>query len=253
MSVALRTATARVPVWLDRTHARLRLVMASALALSIVSLEDWRILGLALLGAVVLAVAGGLRPATAGRRLLAFEGLMLVLLVLLPFSVPGRELFSIGPYAASQEGLERAVVLVLRANAVVLSLMTLVGTLEPVRFGHALAGLGVPDKLVHLLLFTVRYLAVLEQEFRRLRQAMRARGFVARSDRHTWRSLGWLIGMLLVRSMERSQRILAAMRCRGFDGRLPLLELERWRRHDTWIAVLALPVPALLPLLERLT
>ena len=35
---------------------------------------------------------------------------------------------------------------------------------------------------------------------------------------------GYLIGMMLVRSLERSERILAAMKCRGFTGRIPLLE-----------------------------
>jgi cobalt/nickel transport system permease protein len=108
-----------------------------------------------------------------------------------------------------------------------------VGTLEPATLGHALGRLRVPDKLVHLFLFTVRYVDVLDAEFLRLRQAMRARAFVPGSNAHSWRSLGWLIGMLLVRSLERSQRILAAMKCRGFDGRLYLLEDYRWRRADS--------------------
>jgi cobalt/nickel transport system permease protein len=79
----------------------------------------------------------------------------------------------------------------------------------------------------------VRYIDVLDAEFMRLRQAMRARAFVPRSNRHSWNSFGWLIGMLLVRSLERSERILAAMKCRGFDGRLYLLEDYRWRVQDS--------------------
>jgi cobalt/nickel transport system permease protein len=71
---------------------------------------------------------------------------------------------------------------------------------------------------VHLFLFTVRYIAVLGREYQRLRTAMKARGFRMRCDLHTWRSIGYLFGMLLVRSLERSERILAAMRCRGFQG-----------------------------------
>ncbi len=38
---------------------------------------------------------------------------------------------------------------------------------------------------------------------------MRTRGFVARSDAHTWRSFGWLTGMLLVRSLEREQKVIS--------------------------------------------
>ena len=89
---------------------------------------------------------------------------------------------------------------------------------------------------MHLLLFTVRYLGVLDAEHRRLRQAMRTRGFVARSDHHTWRSLGWLTGMLLVRSLERSRRIFEAMRCRGFRGRFYLLDDRSWKPGDSLFA-----------------
>ena len=35
---------------------------------------------------------------------------------------------------------------------------------------------------------------------------------------------GHLVGMMLVRAIERSERILGAMKCRGFSGRLLLLQ-----------------------------
>ena len=36
---------------------------------------------------------------------------------------------------------------------------------------------------------------------------LRVRGFKPGSNRHTWRSLGYLVGMLLVRSLERAERV----------------------------------------------
>jgi cobalt/nickel transport system permease protein len=134
---------------------------------------------------------------------------------------------------------------------VVLALLGLVGGLEPAVLGHALARLRVPDKLVHLLLLTVRQIELVHQELGRLRRAMRARAFQPRSDRHTWVSYGNLIGMLLVRSLDRSQRMLAAMRCRGFDGRLYLLDERRWRAADTAFLITLLPVLAGLLALDR--
>ena len=81
--------------------------------------------------------------------------------------------------------------------------------------GHALGHLHVPRKLAHLLLFTVRYLDVLDREYRRLRAAMKVRSFRPRMSLHTYRAYGYLVGMLLVRSFDRSERMLAAMKCRG--------------------------------------
>jgi cobalt/nickel transport system permease protein len=82
----------------------------------------------------------------------------------------------------------------------------------------------VPEKLTHLLLFTVRYLEILDRQYRQLTAAMRIRGFRPRMDAHTYRSYGYLVGMLLVRSLDRSERVLAAMKCRGFCGRFYLLD-----------------------------
>ena len=52
-----------------------------------------------------------------------------------------------------------------------------------------------------------------------MRQAMRARGFKPKTDKHTYRSYAWLIGMLLVKSWDRAERVYDAMRCRGFRNR----------------------------------
>jgi cobalt/nickel transport system permease protein len=85
----------------------------------------------------------------------------------------------------------------------------------------------------------VRYIGVLFDEHQRLRTAMKARAFVAGSNWHTWRSYGHLLGMLLVRSMERAQRISGAMRCRGFNGKFHLLTPVKWHRRDTAVLTLA--------------
>ena len=161
-----------------------------------------------------------------------------MLLLTLPFSVPGETIWRLGDLAASAEGLQLALLVLLKANAVVLALLVLVGTLEPAVFGHALGRLRVPDKLVALLLLTLRQIQLITDEYRRLRQALRARAFVARSNRHTWNTVGWLMGMLLVRSLDRSRRLLDAMRLRGWQGRLPLLNQLYWRASDSLAAVL---------------
>jgi cobalt/nickel transport system permease protein len=235
--------------WLVRRDPRLRILAAVALALAILSLGSLPAL-LASLGlALVLARASGQGWGTLGRRLLLFQGLLAVLLLTLPFTVPGTPILELGPLTASREGLARAFLILLKANAVVLVLGGLVGGLEPVVFGHALARLRVPEKLVHLLLMTVRQIALLDQEYRRLRQAMRARAFVPRSNRHTWNSYAWLIGMLLVRALGRSRRMLAAMRCRGFQGRFYLLDTADWAPADsTFTVALGLLLAALLAL-----
>lgn len=238
--------------WLTQRDPRTRVITAVLFSLAIVSLAQLALLTVALIVAVSTALAAGLRPLILLKRIAALETFMLVMLALLPFTTPGTPLFTFGTLSASEEGLRLALAIILKANTVVLVLLALVGTLEPVVLGHALARLRVPKKLVHLFLLTVRYISVLNEEYQSLRRSMRARAFTARSNFHTWRSLGNLLGMLLVRSLERSQRVMAAMKCRGFDGRFHLLSEQRWQWRDSLLLIVALTTLGTLVILELL-
>jgi cobalt/nickel transport system permease protein len=83
-----------------------------------------------------------------------------------------------------------------------------------------------------------------------LRIAMRVRGFRPGSNRHTWRSLGYLVGMLLVRSLERAERVRAAMLCRGYTGQFPALTSGPLLPRDWMFFGMALAGIALLFVIE---
>ncbi len=201
---------------------RLRLV-ATVLAIACFSLltTPW-VAGCVL--AAVLLVAWRMRPqARLWHRLLHVEGFLPLLFLTLPFTLPGAPLFTLGPLAASVEGSWRALLIACKVSASALLLMVMLGDVEPVRLGAALRGLKVNERLTRLFVMTVRHVGLIGEEARRLQDAMRARGFVPGSNRHTWRSTGNFIGMLLVRALARAQRIEEAMACRGYDGHFPLL------------------------------
>ena len=231
--------TAEGPV--QRRDPRMRIVMTALFAILTVSLHSlallWFMIGLA----IVLAAAAHLPVRPTLKRMAAMEAFMAVVLLTLPFSVDGTELFRIGPIGASREGFLRAFEIILKANAVVLGVFALIGTLEAVTLGHALAGLGVPRKLVHLLLLTVRYVSVLRDQFVQLRDAMRVRAFRAGPSVHGLRCLGWMVGMLIVRSAERAGRVQDAMKCRGFKGEFHVLIEMRVKAAD-WLAAVAFVV-----------
>ena len=134
----------------------------------------------------------------------------------------------------------------------ILVVLALIGTLPPVTLGHALYGLSLPAGLVHLLLFTIRYIGVLRDEYARLRLAMRARAFRPANSWHTYRSYGYLVGMMLVRALDRSERIMGAMKCRGFDGRLHVMARFRLTRADGACALAATIGLTLLVMLDGL-
>ena len=218
--------------WLQRIDARIRILAAVVYAFFLVLSHKMPVLVTGVLIGLFLVLMTRLPLVKTIKRTLGVDLFIIFLLILLPFTTPGETWFAIGSFTATWDGFFRAIEISLKAIGVILALLALVGTLEPPEFGYALYRLRVPEKLVLIMLFTVRYLDVIQREYHRLRIAMKARAFVPRSNFHTWKTFGYLFAMLLVRSLERSERIHAAMKCRGFTGKFHLLGELKLRSHD---------------------
>ena len=230
---SLTTCLRHAPSGLYRSHrSRTRIVIGVIFSLLTAEMHSCIALGIGLAVALLAGMFSGLPIILLLKRLLPLNVLMLFLVILLPLTLSDKPLGEIGPVSFSQPGLIMAAKIALKGNAIVLAILVLIGTMEVNTLGHALSHLRVPKVLSHLLLFTVRYLDVLHREYLRLRWAMKVRGFRPRMDRHTYHSIGNLLGMLLVRGYDRSERILAAMKCRGFQGRFYLLDHFSFQLRD---------------------
>lgn len=86
---------------------------------------------------------------------------------------------------------------------------------------RALEKMGIPQFFVLQLLFLYRYIFVLGEEAMRMNRARALRTFNAKKP--TFNIFKNMIGYLLLRTFDRAQRIHMAMRCRGFDGTVRLL------------------------------
>ncbi|NLH82825.1 MAG: cobalt ECF transporter T component CbiQ [Phyllobacteriaceae bacterium] len=222
--------------FLDRLDARVRIVATLATVVALLTIRSPLVLAGLLPITVAVAVALGITMRDLRDRLVHVEGFLVVLVILLPLTVPGPTWLSLGPIALSQPGIDRAILILLRVNLAALVILTLLAGLEPVRLGHALARLGMPEKLVHVLLFTARWVGLVRDEARRLHDAMRARAFRAATSGHGFRTLAHFVGQLLVRAFERAERVDEAMRCRAFAGRFVLVAEERANIHDAVFA-----------------
>lgn len=156
-------------------------------------------------------------------RLCVVNIFIIFLWLVLPFTVPGERIFNIGPLTATLEGVLYVLGISIKANAIVLSTIALIGTIPLFKLAHAFRHLKIPEKLVHLFFFTYRYITVLHSDYSLLHNAMEVRGFIPATNIHTYKSYAYLIGMLFIKSYDRSKRIYQAMLCRGFNGRFPVL------------------------------
>jgi cobalt/nickel transport system permease protein len=201
-----------------RLDPRPRVVVTLLFAVITAIGSRYEVLWAALAIGVFLVLLARLPVHPMAKRLLRLNSFMVILFLLVPTTSPGRPMFTLLSLPFSWEGVHLAARVTLKANAIVLVFTSLLGTIEPSSLGHAFHHLRVPVKLTHLLMFALRYLDVLHHEYVTLLRAMKTRAFRPRMSLHTYRSYGYLMGMLLVRSLERSERIMAAMKCRGFRG-----------------------------------
>jgi cobalt/nickel transport system permease protein len=209
---------------LHRLDPRVKIVFAAAFAVLITTSDRFAPVIFGLCGSVVLLAIARLDLSLVLKRLLVVNLFIFFLWLFLPFTFSGEALFRVGSLIGTVEGVRFALLITFKCNAIVIAMLALLSTTTLVRLGHALSHLFVPDKLVHIFFFTVRYFFVIHEEYLRLKAAMKVRSFRPRTNFHTYRSYANMVGMLLVRSFDRSERILAAMKCRGFKNRLYVLD-----------------------------
>lgn len=121
-------------------------------------------------------------------------------------------------------GWETAAAVVIRSVVAFLAALWLVSTTPFDRLLAAMCRLGMPRLFAGLLAFTYRYVYVLFDELARMKTAQRARTFKAQSAWKSWTGTTHLVGMLLIRALDRAERIHGAMTSRGFQGKMHTLD-----------------------------
>ncbi|MBE9061338.1 cobalt ECF transporter T component CbiQ [cf. Phormidesmis sp. LEGE 11477] len=153
---------------------------------------------------------------------LRYPGLFIFMVVLvLPFSSGEMILWQWGALALRQEGLESMLLIVGRFLSILTLGFILLGTTPFVTLLRALRSLGLPTLIADMTLLTYRYLFETADMLSTMQRSMRLRGFGQqqrwfRLQRRDLQRLAGLLGTLLIRSYERSERVYKAMQLRGY-------------------------------------
>ncbi len=174
------------------------------------------------------------------RRLAAMGAFLGMFLVVMPITAPARSGDTLVVFehlsfvSFNLRGFPPAVLICLKASAIALLVEPLLATSPFPVTVKALAGLGTPLMVCQMVLLAHRYIFVFQDEATRMVRAMRARGFRKRTDFQTIHTVANFLGMLLVRSFERTQRVYEAMLARGYNGSMPGAVEFSARKRD-WV------------------
>ena len=209
---------------IHRLDPRVKVVLTVVFALGVAFSNSYLLIYFSIFYSLVIIFIAKIPVHIAFKRLLPLIIFLLLLWVFLPLSVKGKTIFEVGPLAITKEGVLYAYRITAKSVAILLLLIAFITTSNMVALFHALAHLKVPKKLIFLIFFTYRYIHVVWMEYQRIKNALAMRCFVPGTNLHTYKTVAHVVGMLMVRSYDRSERVYNAMLCRGFNGTFYMLD-----------------------------
>lgn len=194
-------------------------------------------------------------------------------LLALPFVFAALPLIFIGPpphvtlpvfqgiqVSYSLDGIARFASIAVKAWISVQAAIMLAATTRFPDLLIALQQLRVPKLFVAIIGLMWRYLFVISEEVTRMLRARTSRSATELGSHHEggtvfWRArvTGGMAGSLFLRSLERSDRVYAAMLSRGYNGELPVSETQPLTSSNQRFLGLGLSLLVLLWLLGLLT
>ena len=203
-----------------RAPAHLKLLALLGFVLLVVATpRDWYAVFAGWLVLLLVVIAVARVPLRHLLPRMVVEVPFVVFAVLVPFVATGPRTEVLG-LSVSEPGLVAAGALLMKGTLGVLASLTMASTTEPTEILVGLRRLRMPELIVSIMGFMVRYLEVVTGEMSRMLTAMRSRGCQPRSPRH-WPALARSLGALFIRSFERGERVHLAMLSRGYTGSLP--------------------------------
>lgn len=201
-----------------RLDPRAKLVTCLAFIVCVASFDKYTISALLpfLIFPVVLAGRAGLPFGFLAKRLLVVAPFAIFIGIFNPF-FDRAILFHLGPLAISGGWVSFASILLRFVLTIGIALILIATTSFP-GVCMALEGIGAPRVFAVQLLLLYRYLFVLINEAMRMVRARALRSFHGRGL--GMKIFGQMVGQLLLRTLDRAQRVHLAMLCRGFNGEI---------------------------------
>lgn len=173
------------------------------------------------IGPVAIVLLSFIARQSPGNTVSSIKAPLILVLTMSPFLAltPGTEMIlRIGLLSIYRESLILLGTITFRSLCIFAFLSIAINGTESYKLASCLKRIGIPGKLIIILLSTWRYINLYIADLRQLMTSARLRGFsLTKGLSHGAVSADILL-TLLIRSYEQSERVQAAMMIRGFTG-----------------------------------
>lgn len=153
------------------------------------------------------------------------------ILAVIPLIFTGNAPYEVIPFfggeiSISVEGLQKFLSITIKSILSIQAAILLISTSRPTEIFIALERLRVPSLFISIINLAYHYLFVIRDEVLRMMRARASRSSLGLTKKSSGGSLWWrakvtggMAGSILIRSIERSDRVYAAMLSRGYNGK----------------------------------
>ncbi|HFE38039.1 MAG TPA: cobalt ECF transporter T component CbiQ [Gammaproteobacteria bacterium] len=203
---------------LQRWDPRYKIAALGTFVVCVALVKNLPLAFISLLLSMVLLYLSKLPRHFVSHGLFSVMAFLLPFFLIMPFTYYSPDHAHFWGMTFSFGGLRMALLIFIKAIAIVTTSFVVFGTSRFDVSMIALQHLKCPKVLTQMLLFTYRYIFTFMEEMKRMRTSMAARGFVPKANGNTFATYGNFVGTLLVRSFERTERIYKAMLSKGYQG-----------------------------------
>ena len=145
----------------------------------------------------------------------------------LPFLSSGNNdvVTTIFTFDIYKTGLLEMFAILFKATAGLSMGIILTATTTNIEIIYGLQKLRLPSIIIAIMSFSIRYIDVFIDEFKRVKISMQSRGYIERGIK-TLLPIAYASGAMLIRGYERGERVYLSMISRGFSGVIELQDRE---------------------------
>lgn len=146
-----------------------------------------------------------------------------------------------GISAVVKQDYEFALLIVLRANALIIFSLLIFSNKSLFDIAASLQTLKAPPKLIALFFFVGKFVIIIKNEFETTKQVMKIRNFKSKSNLFSYKIYANVIGMMIVKCFDRAEKLKYSMILRNFQGQIYQSNIDKFTFMDflIFISVLA--------------
>lgn len=131
-----------------------------------------------------------------------------------------------------QSSLEEALNIYVRTNMIIMFNLLLFSHSNGYDIVRALNELRFPKKFVSSFYFSLKMIQILTDEFKKIKQTLKSRGFKANSSIFAYETYGNLFGHIFVKSIKKAWALQDSFELRGFHGKIYLINNSKLSLYD---------------------